>query len=102
MTDSSIVFTEASDDRAKLCISELLNAGSIRPKVYDSDGYRIILSLDPSGIGGSLEWHVSVSRDCKSVPIFVASLFGRTLLPHVSDWDDIRCVGVATHLWARK
>ena len=92
---------DAFDPAAIACIQSLAAAGSINPKIYTHDGYRICCSLDPSGDHGELEWHVSVSRNERPVPTSIASSYGRALVPFVDGWDNIGQTEIATHLWAK-
>ncbi len=90
----------AFDPSAIACIQNLVAAGSINPKVYTHDGNRICCSLDPSGDNGTLEWHVSVSRNGKPVTNGIAASYGRTLVPSADGWDNISKTETATHIWS--
>jgi len=103
MTTTTITrddLTPLTDPAAIACIQRLQNMGGQLVDVVGHDGYRICYSLDPSGPDGSREQHVSVSRNGRSVPIEIASRYGRLIYPSVIiGWDEIAVRETATHLW---
>lgn len=98
---SSIEFTPANDEAAAACITGLSAQGSINPRVLLHDGYRIVISMDPSGDDGAFEWHVSVSKDSLRVPIAKVSEYGRVLIPSFDGWHWVSVRHTATHAWAK-
>ena len=87
----------ALDDAAGDCVEWLKKLGAVNPQVWDHNGYRVVASLDP--IGGQLLWHVSVSRDGKSVNQAVSKEYARAIAPHVARWE-CTVSQIATHVWA--
>jgi hypothetical protein len=89
-----------TDPAAIACIQRLQIEGAQLAGMVGHDGHRICYSIDPSGPDGSLEQHVSVSRNGRSVPIEIASMYGRLIYPSVIiGWDEIAVRETATHLW---
>ena len=92
--------TPLTDPSAIACIQRLQIEGAQLAGMVGHDGYRICYSIDPSGPDGRREQHVSVSRNGRSVPVEIASRYGRLIYPSVIiGWDNIAVRETATHLW---
>ena len=94
--------TRISDELSRAATSYLVNQGSQSVEWYaNSDGsVRVCRSLDPSGDGGQLEHHVSVSKYSKPVKRHVILGIANQLCPGIR-WQVMHGAN-ASHVWPVK